>query len=240
MSGGGPAAPAIRLTRPGSGQRRANRPENATVHLLVLVGSHTILRIRLNQFAREVPQSLQRRTFVILTVAERDGDSGSRGLRRLVVGNEVLDGRNRAQVGIDRLEIRLGGLPVPRPRHGRLDVTRRAEVLSGPERLDEQFLGPDADAGVLVRSEVDGIRDAPGPGEGGQGPVPLQIQGPAGAGGGGSFVSCGWPESIRVMSGSGPSGPFSTAYPKLPRSVTQSSLFTQTREEGVLTPRDSK
>jgi hypothetical protein len=38
-------------------------------------------------------------------------------------------------------------------------------------------------------------------------PRPDQIHGPDGAGGGGTFIDSGWPESMRVMSGSGPFGP---------------------------------
>src|SRR5512134_2967259 len=37
--------------------------------------------------------------------------------------------------------------------------------------------------------------------------APLTIQGPSGFGGGGSVIDSGWPESARLMSGSGPFGP---------------------------------
>ena len=78
------------------------------------------------------------------------------------------------------------------------------------ERVHEHVLGPDAEAGVLVRRQVRGKRHAPGAAPRGQVTVDVYHIGAAlgiGLNGGGTPSLSGWPDSMRSMSASGPFGP---------------------------------
>ncbi len=88
-----------------------------------------------------------------------------RGRRLLVVRHVVHDGRDRAQVGEDRLQVFVGRVPVPHPGHRRLDRARRSEMLPRPDRLHEHLLRPDAHPRVLVGRQVGGIGHTEGAGK---------------------------------------------------------------------------
>ena len=93
--------------------------------------------------------------------------STARGKR---VGHLVLDRRDRLQIGVDRLQILVGLLPVGQPGHRRQDRPPLAEVPAGAQRLDELLLAHLApDAGLRVGRQVGGEAHAPGAGPGGVG-----------------------------------------------------------------------
>ena len=72
------------------------------------------------------------------------------------LGHPVGDRRHGAQVGEDRVQVLVRQLAVGLPGHRRQDRPRQAPMAATAQGRLEDLLGPDADAGRLVRGQVGG------------------------------------------------------------------------------------